>query len=652
MNDLKFSCRQLLKNRGFTAVVVLTLAFPQPSLVGAVAAPDDWPAYGGDAGGRRYSQLSEINRDNVGTLKPAWTYRTGELGQDSTVAGKLTFEATPILFRDTLYLSTAFGKVIALDATTGRECWTFDPKIERRRNYSEVTSRGVALWNDPRAEPPAARIFIGTIDARLIALDAASGELCRDFGNQGIVELDENTPPVKGSGNYQVTSPPTIVGELVIVGSSIGDNWLADTGNGVVRAFDVRSGRQRWSWDPIPRRAGEVGAANAWSVMSADAGRDLVFIPTGSPSPDFYGGLRPGDNRHANSIVALRASTGAFVWGFQTVHHDLWDYDVAAQPVLATLSRAGLAIPAVVQATKMGFLFVLHRETGEPLFPVEERPVPQSEIPGERTSPTQPFPTKPPPLMPPGPLTRDDAWGLTDDERTATREILERHPASALFTPPSLRGVVTWPGNASGVNWGSAAFDPERGLVVANTSRLGTLVQLLTREEFDRWRAQPVAERGDWEAGGQVGAAFAVRRKTLLTPSRLPGQKPPWGTLAAVDLNAGTIRWEIPFGEAPAWHPAGAALKAQGVRGIPNAGGPIVTTGGLIFIGATFDNRFRAYDVESGAELWSVELPRSAIATPMTYRAANGRQHVVICAGGHGKAGVPIGDYVLAFTLP
>jgi quinoprotein glucose dehydrogenase len=300
----------------------------------------------------------------------------------------------------------------------------------------------------------------------------------------------------------------------------------------------------------------------------------------------------------------------------------------------------------------MGFLFVLHRETGEPLFQVEERAVPQSDTPGEQTSPTQPFPVKPPPLMPLGSLTPDDAWGLTDQEREAVRRVLERHPSHGIFTPPSLRGVVTTPGNASGVNWGSVAFDPMRGLVVANTSRLGTLVQLLARDEYERWRALPAGERGDWEPGGQLGAPFAMRRKTLLTTSDLPGQKPPWGTLAAVDLNDGTIRWEIPFGEAPEWHPAGERLKELGVRGIPNAGGPIITAGGLVFIGATFDNRFRAYDVESGAELWSVELPCSAIATPMTFRGENGRQYVVICAGGHGKAGVPVGDHVLAFALP
>jgi quinoprotein glucose dehydrogenase len=386
--------------------------------------------------------------------------------------------------------------------------------------------------------------------------------------------------------------------------------------------------------------------------MSADPGRDLVFVPTGSPSPDFYGGLRPGDNRHANSVVALRASTGQLVWAFQTVHHDLWDYDVAAQPVLVEVTRDGVPIPAVVQATKMGFLFVLNRDTGEPLFPVEERPVPKSDVPGETTSPTQPFPVKPPSLMPMAAVTADQAWGLDEADRAAVRDLLEKYPSSGIYTPPTLRGVATSPGNASGVNWGSVAFDPRRGLIVANTSRLVTLVQLLTREEYDRLRALPAEERGDYELGAQAGARFAVRRKTLLTASRLPGQTPPWGTLAAVDIKAGTIRWEIPLGGPPAWHPTGKALTEMGIRGIPNGGGPMITAGDLIFIGATYDDRFRAFDIETGRELWNAALPRSAIATPMTCRAADGKQYVVVCAGGHGKAGVPLGDYVMAFALP
>jgi quinoprotein glucose dehydrogenase len=619
-------------------------------LARAPGAPlSDWTCYGGDAGGMRYSAHHQIHRGNVSKLGIAWMHRTGELGQKSSAGEKLTFEATPILFRDTLYLSTAFNRVIALDPVTGERQWTFDPGVRRRRDYSEVTSRGVSVW--PAGESGTALIFVGTIDARLMALDATTGRPHRGFGRRGTVNLAAGMK-LRSPGDYQITSPPAVVRDVVIVGSSIGDNWSADTGDGVVRAFDARTGRLRWSWDPIPRIPGKLGGANAWSVMSAVPVRDLVFIPQGSPSPDFYGGLRPGDNRHANSVVALRASTGELVWAFQTVHHDLWDYDVAAQPVLVTVKRNGESIPAVVQATKMGFLFVLHRETGVPLFPVEERPVPQSKIPGEVSWPTQPVPVAPPPLMPLEALNRDRVWGLNEADRAAVRQLVERHPSQGIYTPPSLEGVVTFPGNGAGINWGSVAFDPGRGLVVANTSRTATMVELLTREEYEEWRERDPDEREGYELGSQAGTPFAMRRKTLLTPSRVPGNPPPWGTLAAVDVNAGMIRWQVPLGGAPDWHPAADQLRQLQIEGIPNGGGPMITAGGLIFIGAAFDNRFRAFDIETGRELWSYELPCSAVATPMTYQASNGRQYVVVCAGGHGKAGVPVGDYVFAFALP
>lgn len=601
-----------------------------------------WPAYGGDAGGSRYSALARIDRDNVARLEEAWSYRTGELGQGARDGADLTFEATPILFEGTLYLSTAFGVVIALDPATGVERWTHDPGVDRSRSYSEITSRGVAAWRDPEAAPGtpcAARIFLGTIDARLLALDAATGAPCEEFGEGGQADLAREVG-MQGNGDYQVTSPPAVVNGVVVVGSSIGDNWSVDTGSGVVRGLEARTGQVRWRWHPIPRGPqgkARVGAANAWSVFSVDAGRDLVFVPTGSPSPDFYGGLRPGDDRWANSVMALRGGTGERVWGFQTVHHDLWDYDVAAQPVLVRVPREKGGVPAVAVATKRGALFVLHRETGEPIFAVEERSTPRSAVPGERAWPTQPWPVAPRPLVPQG-LTPEDLTALPPGDRAECLAAIEGARSEGPFTPPSLEGTVLFPGNAGGTNWGSAAWDPARGLLVLNTLRLPTYVQLVPREEFvERRRA---SEPG-YEWGSQRGAPYGMRRRNLLSSRGLPCAPPPWGTLAAVDLATGDVAWEVPLGDGPLGPAAGHL----------NMGGPIVTAGGLVFIGASLDGRFRAFDVESGEELWSVELPRAAIATPMTYE-VDGRQLVVVAAGGHGKAGLETGDWLVAFSLP
>ncbi|HEY8549281.1 MAG TPA: pyrroloquinoline quinone-dependent dehydrogenase [Vicinamibacterales bacterium] len=618
---------------------------------GIVKEKDQWPAYGGDPGGTRYSPLTTITRENVGRLAVAWTYRTGELGQNARSGDKLTFEATPVHFDGRLYLSTAFGRTIALDPATGREIWTFDPEIDRKAPYSEVTSRGVSTWRDPRGGDGecSRRIFLGTIDARLIALDAVTGKRCAGFGTNGEVDL---AAAVGGRryGNYQVTSPPAILRDLVIVGSSIGDNWLADTGSGVVRAFDARTGEQRWSWRPLPGSGPEAGAANAWSMISVDADRDLVFVPTTSPSPDFFGGLRPGDNRDANSVVALRGSTGDRVWAFQTVHHDLWDYDLAAQPALVEVTHDGRKRAAVAQATKMGFLFLLDRETGEPLFPVEERPVAKSDVPGEVSAPTQPFPVRPRPLMPIGPLTPETVWGPTEADRETCRAMLKPYRADGIYTPPSLQGTVSLPGNASGTNWGSMAYDPQRQVAVLNTSRLATLVQLLPRDEFDAAAKRSRDARDDYEYGRQEGAPFGMRRRTFLSPRGLPCIAPPWGTLAAVDLSTGDVRWEVPLGRGLADHPL-AGIVPPDLEGVPNGGGPLVTASGLVFIAASMDSRFRAFDIETGRVLWETRLPRAGIATPMTYRTDDGRQMVVIAAGGHGKMGLDRGDYVIAFAL-
>jgi quinoprotein glucose dehydrogenase len=614
---------------------------------------DQWPAYGGDAGGTRYSPLSDITPDNVSTLAVAWTYRTGELGTGARSGRSLTFEATPVHFDGRLYLSTAFAKVIALDPDTGREIWTYDAQVDRTRGYSEVTSRGVSTWRDPN---PAARsscdrrIFLGTIDARLIALDAATGKPCAGFGEQGAVSLADGVGR-RGSGDYQVTSPPAVLRDLVIVGSSIGDNWNADTGSGVVRAFDARTGALRWSWQPLAASAGSrVGAANAWSIISVDAARDLVFVPTSSPSPDFFGGLRLGDNRDANSVVALRGTTGQRLWGFQTVHHDLWDYDLAAQPALVRVTQDGRPRDAVAQATKMGLLFLLDRETGTPIFPVEERRVAASDIAGEASSPTQPFPVKPRSLMPHGPITDDAVWGLNDADRADCRAMLKQYRAGGIYTPPSLQGTVMTPGNASGTNWGSVAFDPQRQLLVLNTSRLATLVQLIPRTEAAAVRQRSQAAGEDYEFGSQEGAPYAMRRRTFVSSRGIPCLAPPWGTLAAVDLATGDVRWEVPLGRGLADHPL-APLIGPDVVGMPNTGGPLVTASGLVFIAATMDKKLRAFEVETGRERWETTLPRAGMATPMTYRASDGRQIVVVAAGGHGKADMELGDHVVAFAL-
>jgi quinoprotein glucose dehydrogenase len=650
------------------AALALTACSPGPSsgarsaqvTVPAAKSPDaGWPAYGGDAGGMRYSPLTQVSPANVHRLQVAWTFRTGELGKGVTDWTRSAFEATPILYDGLLYFTTPSTNVVAVDAATGALRWRYDSRNDNGLHYSDGVSRGVSLWVDHTKAVGVecrARIYAATLDGRLLALDTATGKLCDDFGRQGAVDLLQGVrsadQPNTGWRDYLVTSPPAIVDDKVVVGSSIGDNRAVALELGTVRAFDARSGQLLWSWDPIPRDPSNpvyrewspqgaklTGAANAWAPLSVDSTRHLVFVPTGSASPDFFGGERPGDDRWADSVVALDADTGRLVWGRQLVHHNLWDYDVASQPTLVELTHDGRQVPAVIQATKTGFLYTLNRETGAPIFPIVERPVPQDAAPGEVPAATQPYPLAPPALVPQDPVTAADAWGVAWLDTRACRNIIEADRSEGIFQPPSTKESIYAPGFAGGSNWGGIAFDPRRQLAIANTMNLPWLMALVPRDEV-------AAERGDpkyhgWEFGQMLGTPYAMRRRAFLSGLGIPCIKPPWGTLAAVDMVHGTIKWQVPLGVAPVVHRD---------LGMPGLGGPVITASGLVFIAASLDDRIRAFDVNTGNALWQAKLPAGGQATPMTY-SIRGRQYVVIAAGGYKDASTR-GDYVIAYALP
>ena len=630
----------------------------------------DWPAWGGDHGGGKYSTAAEITPENVAQLEVVWSYRTGDFltkdgsprgGVPPKGKGKTSFQATPVLDAEsrTLYFCSPLNRVFALDAETGLERWVFDPE-SRDRDWNK-RCRGVALWEDPAADavPCAKRVFASTLDARLIAIDAATGERCADFGTNGEVDLRRGVgehPPTE----YRPTSTPTVIGDVVAVGAAVADGRRLLVPAGVIRGFDARTGALRWAFDPVPPDSPEFpplppgpdgsprwhpGTPNVWGVMSADPERDLLLLPMGNPSPDFYrgDGTRPGLDHYGSAVVALRGSTGEVVWSFQTVHHDLWDYDVSAPPSVIEVEKDGRRRAAVAQATKMGFLFVLDLETGEPLWPVEERAVPQGGAAGEHLAPTQPFPTHPPPLHPLT-LTPDEAWGLTPLDRGWCREEIERLRSDGIYTPPTVVGTVEYPGVAGGTNWGGIAFDPVRQIAVMNQSRMPNTIRLVPRAE-----ATDVEEDPPFTLVFlQEGTPYALEQGVLVSPLGIPCSPPPWGTLLAVDLRRGEKLWEIPFGTTrgnapwPFWLPLG----------MPSMGGPIVTVSGLAFIGAAMDGYLRAYDTTNGEELWRHHLPAGGQATPMTFRLEGGRQLVVIAAGGHGTLGTEAGDWVLAFGLP
>ena len=646
---------------GQAASVVFTMLAGFLAAAGGCSArgADGWAHYGGSLAGDRHAASSSIRAENVGRLSVAWTYRTGDATDGEGFDGNPSrFQATPILVAGRLVASTGFNRVFALDPATGQEVWTYDPGVDFSEPYSEMfTSRGVAGWHAPTSDPEAcrARVFLGTLDARLIAIDANRGNLCTGFGKDGQVDISAEIRGYR-KRDYSVTSPPTVVGDLVIVGSSIGDNGAARLESGMVRAYDVRDGSLAWSWDPVPRskdhpgaaswakvRRNRTGGANVWSVMSADPERDLVFLPTTSPSPDFYGGKRLGNNAFANSVVALRASTGEFVWGYQTVRHDLWDYDLAAQPLLFDhMSADGTMRPALAQATKTGFVFILDRETGEPLHPVEERAVPRSHVPGEEAAKTQPFPKLRLHATDARPLA---FWDFNSEHRAACERLSAGIRYEGIFTPPSLEGTLLYPGNPGGTNWGSMAYNHDARIGYLTVVRWPTVVRLVPRRQFR------TAERGGTLNGAaaqfteQDGTPYGMARVDLVH-DYLPCLKGPWSTLIAVDLDAGEVVWERPVGTTP-WVDVGAEAAGWGYL---TKGGPMVTSGGVVLLATTYDNTLRAFDGTHGTEVWSHELPARAHSTPMAYR-ADDTDYVVITAGGDLSEGEGRGDFVLAFRL-
>jgi quinoprotein glucose dehydrogenase len=629
---------------GWLLAVSLGLA-PHPAAAQSPAA-SDWGYYGGDVFGRRFSSLNQITRGNVVKLTLAWSYRSGELGAGLARGDQLSFEATPVLAFGLLYLETGTNVVLALDPQSGRLRWRFDPHLDRARAHGELSARGISVWENRAggtSAPCQRRVFTGTLDARLLALDADSGEPCRAFGAAGQVDLTQGLR-TREPGACRVTSPPAIFRNVVIVGCAPGEQRGAAGERGIVRGYDASSGALLWSFSPLPdgpahiaagdwtaAQAADSGAGNPWGVMSVDEEHGLVLVPTGSASPDFYGGARLGANRFANSLLALDAASGKLVWAQQLVHHDLWGFDLAAQPVLGDVELNGVPVPAVIEATRTGMLYVFGRVRGEPLFPITEKRVPASLVPGEQASPTQPFSALPA-LVAQSAVRPDDAWGITFWDRGECRSRIASLRNEGIFTPPDTRGTLESPGYLGGVDWGGMVFDEQHQRVIAAVNHLPMVVRLL-----------PVAD-------SQRGAAYSARREPLLSPWGLPCTAPPWGTLVSVDLRHQRIVWQVPLGSSagvtPWWLPARDF-------GMPNMGGPIATAGDLVFVAAATDSFLRALDIETGRELWKYRLPAGGQATPMTYRAGpTHRQYVLISAGGHGVLGTPRGDYVLAFALP
>ena len=622
------------------------------------AGPGDWPAYAGTWAGLKWSPLSQITPANANALKVAWHVHTGDLKRPSD-PGEFTYEMTPIKVGDLLYLCTPHDIVIALDPVSGRTRWRFDPQVQVT-GTQHMSCRGVSYYDSaaapgaaptaPRAADCSTRIFVATNDARLIALDTLSGRRCGDFGTNGEINLTPQYPGYS-EGWYQFTSAPLVTHGLVVLAGSIFDNRAVKMPSGVVRAFDAKTGKLAWNFDPgnpdqtaplAPGQRYSLSSPNSWSTSAADEKLGMIYIPFGMGAVDQYGGRRPPTTeRFASAIVALDSATGKLKWVFQTVHHDLWDMDVPAQPALVDLPIGGAMVPALVQSTKTGNIFVLDRRTGKPIIPVEERAVPQGAAAGDWTSKTQPFSLAS--FMPLGQFTGADAWGATILDQLTCRIAFQKLRYDGPFTPPSTQGSFVYPGNFGVMDWGGMAIDPVRGVAFANPSYMAFVDKLTAKRPPDEQKAE--TNRG---LNPNYGAPFAVYLNPFLSKIGLPCQTPPWGYVAGMDLTTGKVVWEHRNGTIRDKSPIPLPFK----MGVPSLGGPMVTAGGVAFLSSTLDDYVRAYDEMTGRQLWEARLPAGGQATPMSYQGGDGRQYVVVVAGGHGTLGTKPGDDVIAYALP